>query len=83
MTTGKVDIHIDIAQDGSGWSLDRNHNVRPACIVQEPEGHFGYAVIVPFKTEAEKENYTRNTGRCDHGYKGIRVPNVKERYLVL
>ena len=81
--TGKVDIHINVAQDGSGWSLSQDHNVRPACIIQEPEGPFGYTVVVPFETKAEKENYTQNVDRCNHGYKGIRVPNVKERYLML
>lgn len=73
----EVDLHIDVAQDGSGYTLSQNTSTRTAYIYSER--NYGYTLIVPL-TDEEEANHSQNI--IEHnGVSGLKAPRVNEQYF--
>lgn len=78
----EVQLRIDLAPDGSGWSLSQDNQLREAYVWKTPDetsrGH-SYLLVVPL-SEEEQNNFSRNVVTQD-GVTGLKVPNVNESYI--
>lgn len=78
----QTQLKIDLAQDGSGWSMSADHKSREAFVYKSPEETYhgsGYIVIVPL-TARERSAFDRQTV-TKNGITGLKVTNVKEHHL--
>jgi hypothetical protein len=79
----EVNLHIGIAQDGSGYSLSQDENTRTAYIWRYPSETYhgtGHIMILPLNEQEEDAFSDRNVIE-KNGIKGLKVTNVKERYF--
>jgi len=75
-------LKIDVAKDGSGWSMSNDHDSREAFVYKTPDETYhgsGYIVIVPL-TASERSAFDRQVVTND-GITGLKVPNVKEHHF--
>jgi len=79
----EVEVELELAQDGSGYSLNKTDTTRTARVYKKPEETYmgsGYILIVPLNKQ-EEESFSKQVVTKE-GVTGLKVTNVKDYHMV-
>jgi hypothetical protein len=79
----QVEAYINVASDGSGWSISKTFDTRIAFVWKTPDETYmgsGYILLVPL-TDSELESFSQQNVISKGGIDCLKIPNFKERYI--
>jgi len=79
----EVEVTIDLAGDGSGYSLSVDNSPRTAYVWKEAsETYSGMSrhLILPLSEDEEEVFFHKNIIECD-GIRGLKLTNVWDSYI--
>ena len=78
----EVEVKIDLAKDGSGFTMSQDSSTRSAKVYKKPQETYmgsGHILIVPL-SEQEEQSFSRQVVTKE-GVTGLKVTNVKEHHM--
>lgn len=79
----EVEVNVDLAGDGSGYSLSIDHSVRTAFVWKEPSETYSamsYHLLLPL-TGSESEVFNSRNIKTVDGVTGYVLRNVNDTYF--
>jgi len=79
----EVEVKVDLAKDGSGWSFSKDNSLRTAYVWKEGSETYNGSnphLILPL-TEGEEQTFEKNIIESD-GIRGLKLTNVWDSYIV-